>query len=73
MGNVARATTGKDPGPAPKDWRAALQGPPGRYRPRPRTGVKPTIDEMVALGYVPQLTPMVDTMSWLSSKVFFDS
>jgi hypothetical protein len=57
----ARGATGKDPGQSAKEWRDMLaKGREGRSSSRPRQpGVKPTIDEMVPLAYVPDLAATV--------------
>jgi hypothetical protein len=57
---AAQAATGKNPGRTAKEWRDMLaQGKDGRYARRSRPVVKPTIDEMVPLAYVPDLSAAI--------------
>jgi hypothetical protein len=58
---IAQAATGKSPGKTAKDWRDLLaKGKDGRYNPRPTPpAMKPTIDEVVPLSYLPDLSAMV--------------
>jgi hypothetical protein len=54
---VARNATGKNPGRTAKEWRDLLaQGKDGRYVRRPRTNPKLTVDQMVPLDYLPDLS-----------------
>jgi hypothetical protein len=50
--DVAKTTTGKDPGKTPKDWRDALAAQDNKYKKSP-TKPKPTVNELVPLAYMP--------------------
>jgi hypothetical protein len=58
---VAQAATGKSPGRTAKEWRDLLaKGNNPRYaRPTRPTGPKPTVDELVPLAYVPDLSAAI--------------
>ena len=61
---AAQAATGKNPGRTAKEWRDMLaQGKDERYARRSRTVIKPTVDEMVPLAYVPDLSATITIQS----------
>jgi hypothetical protein len=65
---IAKDTTGKSAGDAPKDWRDALAA--GSKSPKPSAPAKPTFGEMVPLAYNPAFVPVNYV---LSQRVIVDS
>jgi hypothetical protein len=71
---VAKATTGKNPGNTPKDWRDALLAGNGVSRQSSPTPLKQTYGEMVSLAYNPVFAPVgFSTQSLSKINIFADS